>query len=147
MLAVQPLLAMSAIVGVAAAVAAAPALGDYPHSTTVGPVQHMTLTIGPGSTTMATERVSRQNFAIEPGVPVRLTIANATHRDHTFTIKSLGISVLVDAAIGNAPATRTVTFTTHGYGVLNWNCLLCPDSHHEATTTHMGGKIYSIIAV
>jgi len=144
--AIQSLLVTAAVV-CAAAIAAGPALGEYPHSRTVGPVQHASLTIAPGGATMAAERVLGQNFAIEPGVPVRLTITNVTHRDHTFTIKSLGVSVLVGPAAGNVPTSRTVTFTTRGYGVFDWNCLLCPDAHHEATTMQMGGKIYSIIAI
>ena len=144
--AVQPLLA-TAVVVLATAVAAGPALGEYPHSTTVGPVQRVSLTIAPGGTTMAAERVVGKNFAVEPGVPVQITITNATHRSHTFTIRSLGVSVLVGPAVGDVPARQTVTFTTHGYGVLDWTCFLCPDTHHEATTTQMGGKIYSIIAV
>jgi hypothetical protein len=143
---IQSLLAVATVV-VACAVVAGPAFGEYPHSTSVAPVQRLSLVIAPGATTMAAERVVRPNFAVEPGVPVRLSILNTTHRAHTFTIEALGLSVLIGPATGSAPATRTITFTTHGYGVLDWACLLCPDAHHEATTRQMGGKIYSIIAV
>ncbi len=94
---------------------------------------------------MAAERVVSENFAIQPGIPVRITLVNRTHDFHNFTVKALGVSMIVGPAHGSVPGKASVTFVTQKYGVFDWTCLTCPSGHAEKQP--MGGKVYSIIAI
>ena len=140
---VQPLLVI--VVVLAGVVFAGSAFAASPTAKTSRHTQQVAITIVPSSTSMAAERVVSENFAIQPGIPVRITLVNRTHAFHNFYVKALGVSMIVGPAHGSVPAKSSVTFVTQRYGVFDWTCLTCPAGHAE--TQPMGGKIYSIIAI
>jgi len=90
------------------------------------------------------DRVLEQNFALAPGVPVRMTVTNYTSEFHTFTVPALHVSKLIAPAHGTTPATTTFTFTPLGWGAFAWTCLLCPSGAHGRPHA-MGGTMYAII--
>jgi hypothetical protein len=93
----------------------------------------------------AGDRVSAPNFALAPGVPVRLTVVNFTHEFHTFTITGLDVSALIlPALLGQTPKTTLVTFTPRATGALRWHCVICPSGAHGMRHL-MGGEVYLII--
>lgn len=88
--------------------------------------------------TRAFEHVSGPNMAVQPGVPVRVTIVNYTHRAHTLTAPALGVSVFIRATTMHAASRTTFTLTANKYGVFRWYCVLpCGGD--------MSGHIYAII--
>jgi len=101
-------------------------------------VQNVSITLQAG------DRISAPNFALAPGVPVRLTVVNFTHEFHTFTIAGLKVSALILPALGHTPKTTVVTFTPLATGALRWHCAICPSGAHGMRHT-MGGEVYLII--
>jgi hypothetical protein len=95
-------------------------------------------------TFLAGDRVSAPNFALAPGVPVRLTVVNFTHEFHTFTIAGLKVSALILPALGHTPKTTLVTFTPLATGALRWHCVICPSGAHGQRHV-MSGEVYLII--
>ena len=84
------------------------------------------------------------NYALAPGVPVRVTVTNFTREFHTFTVPGLGVSQLVGPANGPDPSTTTFTFTAHTWGALPWHCLICPSGMH-GRQHQMSGVLYIIV--
>ena len=64
-------------------------------------VQNVSITIRAG------DQVFAPNFALAPGVPVRLTVVNFTHEFHTFTDARLKVSALILPALGQSPRGRS----------------------------------------
>jgi plastocyanin len=83
------------------------------------------------------------NFAVRAGGTVTLTFRNHTHLFHTFTVRELGISVLIRPAVGASPRLTTITFVPR-YGVYSWECVLCSAGAHPAMHV-MHGKMYAIV--
>ena len=110
------------------------------------PPQSLTIVIQPTAATAHMEHVSLPTFAIEPGLPVRITVVNHTRKPHTFTVPGLGVSALIAPAHGSTPTRTVVTFTAHSFGAFDWECLLCPPDG-SAGREVMRGKIYAIIQV
>ena len=78
------------------------------------------------------------NFAVRAGGTVSLTVRNHTGLFHTFTIRALGITLLV-------PPHRSVKTTfVAPYGVYNWRCVVCGTSGHPQMH-RMGGRMYAIV--
>lgn len=127
---------------VAPVVTAAPLPGM--HSSTMPP-QQLTMVLHPSTAMAHGEHVSMPNFAVEPGLPVQLTVTNYTHRFHTFTVAGLGLSKLILPARGGKPTTTTITFTVPRFGVFEWACLLCPDGARDTQAMH--GKVYATVQV
>jgi plastocyanin len=90
------------------------------------------------------DRIVGPNFALAPGVAVRLTIRNYTHEFHTFTIPGLKVSVLVLPSSGHSPRATVVKFTAHTAGTFRWHCAICPSGMH-GRGHGMGGTVYVII--
>jgi hypothetical protein len=109
------------------------------------PQEHYGITIRPATRKAHGEHVTAPTFAVEPGLPVRITFTNYTRQMHTFTVPGLGVSAVIDAARGRAPARTVVTFTPHSYGAFAWSCLLCPDD--GSSRGSMRGTVYAIIQV
>jgi plastocyanin len=84
------------------------------------------------------------NIAVRAGGTVTVVFRNHTQLFHTFTIRGLGLSRLIQPARGGHATTTRVTFVAP-YGVYTWRCLLCASSAHPHTHW-MGGKVYAIIA-
>jgi hypothetical protein len=124
--------AAAALSGVSASAATTVGQPAFPQ------VQNVSLTF------MAGDRVSAPNFALAPGVPVRLTIVNYTHEFHTFTITGLNVSALIRPAVGQASTTTTVSFTPRATGTFKWHCVICPSGAH-GMRHQMGGAVYLII--
>ena len=95
-------------------------------------------------TLRAGDRVAAPNFALAPGVPVRLTVLNYTHEFHTFTISGLDVSALILPALGQTPRTTVVTFTPRTTGAFRWHCAICPSGMH-GIRHDMSGEVYLII--
>lgn len=89
------------------------------------------------------DRIVESNFALAPGVAVRLSITNFTHEFHTFTIPGLGVSAAI-APAGRVPATTVVTFTARRWGTFRWHCAVCPSGAHGRAHA-MGGAVYVIM--
>jgi hypothetical protein len=95
-------------------------------------------------TIQAGDHVLAPNFALAPGVPVRVTVTNFTHEFHTFTITGLKVSVLILPALGQTSKTTIVAFTPHATGAFSWRCVICPSGTHGRRHA-MSGKVYVII--
>lgn len=121
----------SLLLVLAAAPVAGPASGQR--------VQKAELTILPG------DRVAEPNIALAPGIPVRMTVINATHEFHTFTVPALGLSRLIPPAHAHGAAKVTFTFETSLWGSLAWYCLICPTGRH-GPPHEMRGALYLIVA-
>lgn len=115
-----------------AALAAAPSIAAASRATRV---QTITITIVHG------DRVAQAaNFALAPGVPVRVTVRNETGDFHTFTVPAQRVSELI------APdRTTSFVFTPTGWGAFAWHCLICPAGMHGHAHT-MGGMLYVIVS-
>ena len=84
------------------------------------------------------------NFAVAPGVPMRITITNFTREYHTFTIPGLHLSRLILPAHGDTPKETTFTITASEGGRFAWYCAICQGGGH-GQRHHMGGTISAII--
>ena len=142
------LLTIAGVVALAAAVSAnAWAQDGAPDlRASVMPPQGLAIVIRPATGRGHDEHVTLPAFAVEPGLPVRLTFTNYTRRFHTFTSPGLGVSALIRPAHGSTPTTTVVTFTAHKHGAFDWVCLLCPD-RGSGSSEAMRGKIYAIVQV
>jgi len=87
------------------------------------------------------DRAVPMSFAVRPGVPVVLNVSNYSHQFHTFTIRALGVSVLILPAKGSWPRVTTVRFTTQRS--VSWLCVICPSGIHGHLHA-MAGKVYTI---
>jgi hypothetical protein len=84
------------------------------------------------------EHVLSANFAVQPGVPVKITVVNYTRRPHTLTVPGLDSSFLIRAGRSGAPVKTSFSFTADKYGVFRWHCALpCGGD--------MSGYVYAII--
>lgn len=97
-----------------------------------------------GITIRAGDRVAESNFALAPGVPVRITVTNYTQEFHTFTVPGLGLSELILPAHGNVARRTTFTFTARRWGSFAWRCVICPSGAHGRPHS-MGGTVYLLI--
>ena len=142
------LLTIAGVVALAAAVSAnAWAQDGAPDlRASVMPPQGLAIVIRPATGRGHDEHVTLPAFAVEPGLPVRLTFTNYTRRFHTFTSPGLGVSALIRPAHGSTPTTTVVTFTAHKHGAFDWVCLLCPDQG-SGSSEAMRGKIYAIVQI
>jgi hypothetical protein len=142
----KTLLAAVALMGVAATVFAvsAWAMPDQTRANGAKPhVQHLAFTIvSMGHGTVGDEVAPAASFAVAPGVPVRVTVTNATHQTHTFTAPGLHVNVPIRAMRGNTPAKTSFTFVAYEGGVFVWHCVVCVAQHHRHV---MAGKIYAIV--
>jgi hypothetical protein len=142
----RKLLATVALASAAAAVFAVSAwalAGRAPASAPKPHMQHMAFSIvsvGPGVAGDEVRPVG--NFAIAPGVAVRVTVKNFTHQLHTFTVPGLGLSAAILPARGRAPRTTTFTFVAYQGGTFAWHCVVCVGQHHRHV---MAGTVYAII--
>ena len=100
-------------------------LGSHPITITVYPE-------GPHG-----EHVSPANFAVQPGVPVTITVVNHTLQPHTLTVPDIGFGVFIRPGAKGAPSTTRFAFTSDKQGVFRWKCVFCG--------RHMSGQIYAII--
>lgn len=129
------LLAFAAVVGLALITAAATAGG-----TRAAAPMRITVDI---VTAGHDEAAQPANLAVRAGGTVEITFRNHTQMSHTFTIKALGISVLIRPARGDGVRTTTVSFVAP-YGVYVWQCMLCATGAHPHTHA-MRGKVYAIV--
>ena len=83
------------------------------------------------------------NLAIRAGGTTTIVFRNHTHAFHTFTIRALGISVLVRPAHGHGVRSTSVSFVAP-YGTYKWQCLICATPAHPKTHA-MLGKVYAIV--
>jgi hypothetical protein len=87
---------------------------------------------------MPDERVTDANFAVRPGVLVRVVIWNYTDRLHSFASRELGVNVAILPGSLAHPRKAVFTFVAHTYGRISWYCAVpCGD--------HMGGNVYAIV--
>lgn len=78
------------------------------------------------------------NIAVRAGGTVQLTVRNHTGLFHTFTIRALGVTLLV-------PPHRTGTTSfVAPYGVYAWRCVICSTAGHPRMH-RMGGEVYAIV--
>jgi hypothetical protein len=82
-------------------------------------------------------------FAIRAGGTTTIVFRNHTQVFHTFTIRALGISVLVRPAHRNGVRVTTVSFVAPA-GVYEWRCVICTTPAHPHMHA-MQGKVYAII--
>ena len=101
-------------------------------------VQKVELTILPG------DRVIEPNVALAPGLPVQMTVTNATHEFHTFTVPTLGVSRLILPADKHGARKTTFSFETNLWGSVAWYCIICPSGMHGSPHA-MRGTLYLII--
>ena len=134
-------LAVAAAAAVITAVLAASAAASAPWDPLAGPgPQHVTIHILPS--THSREAVLDPNIAVIPGVPVVLTVINASREQHSFTIAALHVNALIGAGRAQHPATTTIRFTAPSVGTYRWRCDFCPAVHHEGS---MGGTLYALV--
>lgn len=83
------------------------------------------------------------NLAVRSGGTTRIIVRNHTPLFHTFTIRALGISLLVRPAHGGVARSASVTFVAP-YGIYEWKCLLCATAAHPRMHV-MRGEVYAIV--
>jgi hypothetical protein len=83
------------------------------------------------------------NFAIRAGGTTTVVFRNHTQAFHTFTIRALGISVLVRPAPRHGVRLTSVSFVAP-YGVYEWRCMICATRAHPHMHA-MRGKVYAIV--
>lgn len=132
--------AAAAAVVTAILAASAAASGPWDPLRSDGP-QHLTIHIL--SSTHGHGPVLDPNFAVVPGVPVILTVINASRELHSFTIPQLHVNVLIAAGRPLHPVATTVRFTAPSVGTYRWHCDFCPAVHREGA---MGGTLYALVS-
>lgn len=85
------------------------------------------------------------SFAIRAGGTTTVVFRNHTRAFHTFTIRALGISVLVRPAPRHGVRSTSVSFVAP-YGTYEWRCVICPTSVHRHMHA-MRGKVFAIVNV
>ena len=134
------LVAGSAAAVVAVFAASASAVGPWdPLGGGQGP-QRMTIHIL--STPPGREAVLDPNIAVIPGVPVVLTVINASREPHSFTIPRLHVNALIKPGRPLRAVATTIRFTVPAVGTYRWHCDFCPAVHHEGP---MGGTLYALV--
>jgi nitrous oxide reductase len=98
---------------------------------------HVTIDITAAGTA---ENATPANFAVRSGGTVTLTFRNHTNLFHTFTVRALGISVLL-----RPMRATSVTFVAP-YGVYVWRCVICSTAAHPRAHA-MRGNMYAIVDV
>lgn len=78
------------------------------------------------------------NFAVRSGGTVTLTVRNHTGFFHTFTVRALGLRLLVP------PHRSATTSFVAPYGVYTWRCVICASGAHPLMH-RMGGRMYAIV--
>jgi hypothetical protein len=91
------------------------------------------------------EIVQPASFAIRAGGVTTVVFRNHTRAFHTFTVRALGISVLVWPAPKHGVRSTSVTFIAP-FGVYEWRCLICATPAHPHMHA-MRGKVYAIVNV
>lgn len=101
--------------------------------------QQVSLTVLPVTPVrnMVDDRVVEPNFAVEPGVPVTITVTNYTTSAHTFTVPGLGVNFAILPGAKGQAVKSSFTFTPTKRGVFRWICHHCPG--------HMTGTVYTIV--
>ena len=84
------------------------------------------------------------NLAVRAGGTTTIVFRNHTRAFHTFTIRALGISVLVRPAYANGVLRSTRVSFVAPYGTYEWRCLICATSAHPHMHA-MRGKVYAIV--
>ena len=84
------------------------------------------------------ERVTGSNFAVRPGVPVRVIVWNYTNELHSFTSPELGVNVAILPGSAAHPHRAVFTFVAHTFGRIRWYCAV-------PCGGYMGGNVYAII--
>lgn len=102
--------------------------------TTAANVPPMHATIDVGRTDIATPA----NFAVRAGGTTIITFRNHTRLFHTFTIRALGVSVLI------RPERSTSIKLVVPYGVYTWSCEICAGGAHGSMHS-MYGRMYAIV--
>ena len=128
-----PLLVFSAVVGVALAATVATAAPSH------APLRVTVDIVAAGHDEVAMPA----NLAIRAGGMTTIVIRNHTKAFHTFTIRPLGISVLVRPATANGVRATSVTFLAP-FGTYEWRCVICASSAHPHMHV-MQGKVYAIV--
>jgi plastocyanin len=128
-------LVLTAVLGAAVAATAATAA-----STRAAAPMRVTVDIFPAGHDEITQPA---NIAVRAGGTVEITFRNHTQLQHTFTIKALGISVLIQRAAKGSVKLTTVSFVAP-YGVYEWRCMFCAGGAHPHMHA-MGGKVYAIV--
>jgi hypothetical protein len=131
--------AVAAAALTASLTASAAASGPWDPLTSHGP-QRVTIHIL--SPTQGREAVLDANIAVVPGVPVVLTVINASRELHSFTIPQLHVNAAIAAGRPLRPVATTIRFTAPSIGTYRWRCDFCPTVHHEGT---MGGTVYALV--
>ena len=123
----------------AAAVAAVAALSGAAATglAATSPAQPMRVTIDIAAAG-ADGVVVPDNFAVRSGGTVTVTFRNHTALFHTFTIRALGISVLL-----RPHRSESVTFAAP-HGVYLWRCVICGTRAHPHSHA-MRGLMYAIV--
>jgi len=84
------------------------------------------------------ERVTGSNFAVRPGMPVRVVVWNYTSHLHSFTSAELGVNVAILPGSPAHPHKAVFTFRARTYGRISWHCgVPCGG--------YMGGNVYAIV--
>jgi hypothetical protein len=140
------LLAGLLLTGVAAilfAVSASATWGSAGATGTKSHVQRLSLSVvSVGRGASGDEVRPFANFAIAPGVPVKVTVTNFTNMVHTFTVPGLHVSRAILPARRGVPTRTTFTFTAHESGTFAWRCVVCVSQHH---VHRMAGTVYAIL--
>jgi plastocyanin len=85
------------------------------------------------------------NLAIRAGGTTTIVFRNHTRAFHTFTIRALGVSVLVRPANRNGVRSTSVSFVAP-YGTYEWRCVICGTAVHGHMHA-MRGMVYAIVNV
>jgi len=84
------------------------------------------------------ERVSGGNFAVKPGVPVRVVVWNYTRHLHSFASAELRVNAAILPGDAAHPSKSVFTFIARSYGRISWHCAV-------PCGGFMGGNVYAII--
>lgn len=99
--------------------------------------QTVTITIRPGA--HGGELIGGANFAVRPGVPVRVVVENYTSALHSFRSPELHVNVAILPGSAAHPHRAVFTFRSRSSGAIRWYCAVpCGDDE-------MGGTVYAII--
>lgn len=96
------------------------------------PTVHATIDIG------RTDSATPANFAVRAGGTTIITFRNHSRYFHTFTIRALGVSVLI------RPERSTSIKLVVPYGVYSWTCVICASGAHGSVHS-MRGRMYAIV--
>ena len=138
---------LAGAVAAAVAVAGPTYAAGHPAGVAAAPaVQTVVLTIRPvqaapqssGKESRPDERVDGANFAVRPGVLVRVVVWNYTDQLHSFASHALGVNAAILPGSLAHPHKAVFTFVAHTYGKISWYCAV-------PCGGHMGGIVYAIV--